>query len=43
MTVKELIKKLKELPQEDEIKIWGSIDDDGTGFITTKGGLQITN
>ena len=42
-TVKELIKQLNKIKdKEQSFKIWGAIDDDGTGFIDV-GELEITN
>ncbi len=33
MTVKELIKELKKYPPDDEIRVWGTTDDNGEGSI----------
>ena len=33
MTVKELIEKLKKLPKEEKVLLWGSVYEDGEGWI----------
>lgn len=38
MTVRQLIKALSKLENlDDTIKVFGSVDDDGTGYILTNG------
>ena len=43
MTIGELVEILEKLEPSQEIEIWGTIDDNGNGFITTKNGVEIKN